>query len=390
MFYALSGVRVLEVGEHISAPFCTKFLAGLGAEVIKVERPGQGDSARREGPFPNDEPHPEKSGLFLYLNTGKKSITLNLEAREGKKIFLDLLRKADIIVENLGAGVFDGLGLSYPHLERINPQLVMTSISPWGQTGPYRDYQAEDITIQAMSGAMYQQGNPEREPVKSGGSISHYRVGASAFAATLMALHHAENTGEGQFVEVSSMEVSVHDDFFSVELYMARKVITTRQKAVLMLPCKDGWVYFRVFPHEWPRFEKLLGFDIEQDERFVTMEQRRLHAQELEALVLPHVRERSKEETYHWAQAAKVTAGYVANVQDVVESQQYRSRRYFVSIDHPIAGNLAYPGTPVEMGDIPWRHSRAPLLGEHNAQIFGGLLRYTREDLVRLRQTRVI
>lgn len=389
MLYPLSDVHVLEVGKNVTAPYCTKLLAGLGAEVIKIEPPN-GDPSRTAGPFPKDEPHSEKSGLFLYLNTGKKSVTLNLDTKEGRGIFLELASRVDILVENLGAGVFDRLGLNYATLEKTNPHLVVTSVSPFGQTGPYRNWQAEDITIEAMSGTMITQGNPEREPLKLAGRTFEYRTGASAFTASLFGFYHAEETGEGDYIDVSEMEVGVGDDFTAVEVFQARGENLTRQKAVLLLPCKDGWVYFRVFPHEWSRFTKLLGFDIENDDRFLTMEKRRQNAEELNNIIFPLIVERSKEEIYNWAQAANITVGYVADICDVVQSAQYKSRGFFVEINHPATGKLCYPGNPVTIGDTPWSHVRAPLLGEHNVEIISKLLGYTPDELVHLRQIGVI
>ena len=219
----LSDVTVIELGENISASACTKWMAALGASVIKIEAPNRGDPARRMGPFPNDDPHPEKSGLFLYLNTGKKDITLNLRTKEGQNIFRKLILKADILIEDLGPGKMEDLGLGYNELEKTIPHLVYTSISPFGEKGPYSHYKAEDIVIEAAGGMMLQHGSPEREPLKIGGNIIYYRAGASAFMGSLAALFHAEATGEGQRVEVSIQECLLHDDFITVEAYLASR-----------------------------------------------------------------------------------------------------------------------------------------------------------------------
>jgi len=387
----LSDVTVLELSENISASACAKMMAALGASVIKIEAPDRGDPARRMGPFPNDEPHPEKSGLFLYLNMGKKGLTLNLDTKEGKDIFRKLVAKSDILVEDLGPGRMEGLGLSFDKLEEAVPHLVFTSISPFGETGSFSRYKAEDIIIEAASGLMLQHGSPEREPIKLGGNIIYYRAGASAFMGSLAALFHAETTGEGQRVEVSIQESLLHDDFITVEAYLCRHEDVRRRLAPMLLPCRDGWFYIRAFTHEWPRLTQALGMpELEKDERFIDMKRRSEHAEELNTIVLSRFGDLGKKEVYDTLQKNRITAGYLANVEDLFDSEQYRSRGYFVTVDHPVAGPLTYPGAFATMGDIDWKHGRAPLFGEHNGEILCQGLGYSREDLVRLGQLGVI
>ena len=194
---SLSDVKVLDLTWYIAGPYCTKLLADYGADVIKVERPGSGDPARSLGPFLGDDPHPEKSGLFLHLNTNKRSITLNLKSEMGKKIFKELVKEADILLESFSPRVMPSLGLSYEELEKINPRLVMTSISNFGQTGPYRDFRLSELVLSAMGTAMYIQGVPEREPVKIGGTVIQFQVGNIAAVATIFALYGSEVRGIG-------------------------------------------------------------------------------------------------------------------------------------------------------------------------------------------------
>jgi len=387
----LSDVTVIELGENISASACTKWMAALGASVIKIEAPGRGDPARRMGPFPNDDPHPEKSGMFLYLNTGKKGITLNLHTKEGQNIFRKIILKAYILIEDLGPGKMEDLGLGYDELEKTLPHLVYTSISPLGEKGPYSHFKTEDIVIEAASGMMLQHGSPEREPLKIGGNIIYYRAGASAFMGSLAALFHAEATGEGQKVEVSIQECLLHDDFITVEAYLARGEDVRRRLAPMLLPCNDGWFYIRAFPHEWPRLTQALGMpELEKDDRFIDMHRRSEHAEELNTIILSQLGGQGKEEIYDKLQKNHITAGYLANVEDLFRSEQYQSHNYFITIDHPVAGPLTYPGAFATMEDIDWKHGRAPLLGEHNLEILGHGLGYSQQDLVRLRQLGVI
>jgi len=170
MEQALSDVRVLDLTHYVAGPYCTKLLADYGAEVVKIEKPGEGDGARRMGPFLGDGPHPEKSGLFLHLNTSKKGITLNLKTRTGIEIFKKLVKDVDILVENFEPRVMTSLGMDYETLADINPRLVMTSISNFGQTGPYRDYKATELVISAMGPHMFFEGEHNRE-------VYHERLG---------------------------------------------------------------------------------------------------------------------------------------------------------------------------------------------------------------------
>ena len=177
---ALADVRVLDFTHYVAGPYCVKLLADHGADVIKVERPMVGDGSRRMGPFPKDEPHLEKSGLFLHLNTNKRSLALDLKAREARDIVLRLVRDVDIVVESFRPGTMARLGLDYAALKSVNPDLVLTSISNFGQTGPYRDYMLSDIMAYGMGGEMYSTGLEGREPLKLGENVVLYQAGAVA------------------------------------------------------------------------------------------------------------------------------------------------------------------------------------------------------------------
>lgn len=386
----LNGVSVLELGQHISASFCTKIMAALGAEVIKIEKV-TGDPARREGPFPNDEPHPEKSGLFLYLNMGKKGVTLNINTKTGQKIFKELVARSNILVEDLGKNILKNIGLGYNELSKTNPRLVYTSVSPFGETGPHSDYKAEEIVLEATSGLMFTSGSPEREPLKMGGNIGYYRAGVSAFTASLMAFYQTQVFGEGQHVEVSIQECLLHDEAIGIDTYKTRGEVVSRQIAAMHLPATDGWYYIRAWPHEWPRFVEALGVpELKKDERFITIEERRKHAEELNPIIMSRLDGLTKEEIYHKMQKNRVTAAYLADIKDVTRSKQYISRGYFVPIEHPEAGYLRYPGAFATMDKSDWKHGRAPLLGEHNNEVYCRSLGYSSEDLVRLRELGVI
>ncbi|MFC1939724.1 CaiB/BaiF CoA transferase family protein [Chloroflexota bacterium] len=387
----LSGVTVVDLTHYIAGPFCTKLLAGMGAEVIKIERPATGDPARTMGPFPKDSPDSEQSGTFLYLNTAKKSVTLNLKTATGVKIFKKLVKQADVVVENFEPRVMPGIGLGYDTLASIKPGLVMTSISNFGQTGPYRDYRAEEVIILAMAGFTYLGGDPEREPLNKGFAASQYMGGLSGFTGTMAALHYAEQTGIGQQVNISLMECIASSHFQAVMQYTYTGEVLNRNRAMLGFPCKDGVVHLAVQPHHWPRLIEMLGMpELLEDPRFKTTEDRQNHAEELETLFLPWMMEHSMVEIYELGQAVGMPIGYAATTENLFNSTQYRARGFFVDIDHPRTGTLTYPGTAVHMGDLPWQHGRAPLLGEHNEEILSDRLGYTREDLIRLKARRII
>jgi CoA:oxalate CoA-transferase len=197
---ALADITVLDLTHHIAGPYCTKLLATYGAEVIKIERPGTGDPARQAGPFPGDIPHLEKSGLFLHLNTNKQSVTINLQHARGQTLVRELVKQVDVVVENFAPRVLPALGLSYADLEPLNPRLVMTSISNFGQTGPYRDWRAQDIVIYAMGGAMNITGLPDREPLRLALNLMAYQGGNVAATATMTGVLGAGRLGTGQYI----------------------------------------------------------------------------------------------------------------------------------------------------------------------------------------------
>ena len=202
---ALEGMKVLDLTHHLSGPYCTKLLADFGADVLKVEKPA-GDHTRRAGPFLEDDIDPEKSLVFAYLNTNKQSITLNLKSDKGISMLTSLIEESDVLVENFAPRVMPSLGLDFETLQQINPRLILTSISNFGQTGPYRDYKAADIIEYAMGGLMYISGAYDREPLKHAFNQAQFKAGTDGASATLMAMYHQRLTGEGQHVDVSIQE----------------------------------------------------------------------------------------------------------------------------------------------------------------------------------------
>jgi len=400
---ALSDVKVLDLTWHMAGPYCTKLLADCGADVIKVERPGTGDPARSMGPFFKDDPHPEKSGLFLHLNTNKRSITLNLKSAAGKKIFKELVKDVDILVESFSPRVMSSLGLGYEELEKINPKLVMTSISSFGQTGPYRDYKATEIVGQAMGSVMYTTGRAEREPLKIGGAQAQYTTGVSAFATTLCAIYGQKQMGMGQHVDVSIME-SMISASENVDLYYCcwgatrgRGFYRYRLGFLMSLyKAKDSYFLLGASGIAGTGMQKLpLLVDRPElmDHPFFTPDDPRARIaasdEEFDALITPYFKEHTKMEIVEKAQELRMATGPAQTTQDLLNCPQLRSRGYFREIEHPVVGKLPYPGMPFIMSETSPRWGRAPLLGEHNEEVYGRL-GYTRDDLVKLRERGVI
>jgi len=384
----LKDLRVLELSEGVEGPFCAKLLAGLGAEVVKVEPPGCGDVSRRVGPFPQAEPHPEQSAAFLYLNTAKKSITLNIACLTGASILRRLAQECDVLVESFPPGYLDQWGLGYVTLAPLNPRLLYTSLTPFGQTGPYRDYKGSELVAQAIGALMYTIGLPEREPLKIGGNVALYTTGISAFSATMLALYVREMQGHGQQIDVSAMEtITVAQIHSSIHHQMGRR--PTRRESPLVR-AKDGWVSpgleRGVRKDTWAGVCAQIGRpDLVNDPAFSTPEARREHQQHLLALISEWAATCPKEEIYHTLQQLQSVAGYVATMEDLFKSEHLASRGFFQPIDHSYAGRALYPGAPFRIEGDVWQHARAPLLGEHNGEIYGGRLGYSGEELARLR-----
>jgi len=400
---ALAGVKVIDLTWHIAGPYCTKILADYGADVIKIEMPGDGDPTRKKGPFLHNEPHPEKSGLFLYLNTNKQGITLNLKSNTGKKIIRDLLRDADILVENFSPGAVGRLGLSYEELEKINPKLVMTSISNFGQTGPYRDMKASDTITFAMGGAMSSTGVPEREPVAAARNLKMHECGVMAATATLGAWYGARKDGIGELVDVSLMEALLgssdrRDCYLVTYAYTGFSTVRTdparfrgRFQPNGPYPCKDGWVHTIVQPMDWPAFCRAIGkTEFLTDPRFENAFDLSL-VPEVDGSLIEWLMERTKQEASEAFQAAGVILTPFNTPADVYNDPHFKGRGFWVEIDHPATGKLTYPGAPINMTEGGYQIRRpAPLLGQHNEEVYSGMLGYSREDLVLFREMGVI
>ncbi|MCH8066150.1 MAG: CoA transferase [Chloroflexi bacterium] len=381
---ALSDLRVLDLSQGIAGPYCAKLFADLGAEVIKIEPP-DGDRSRSMGPFPNDEPHAEKSGLFLHLNTGKKSVTLDLGQSSGQALLKKLLENADVLVESDSSADVAKHGLSYSDLKSDFPNLVCVSITPFGLTGPYKGYGGNSLTAMAMSTIMYNTGDPDREPLTTGGAPAEYIAGIHAWIGALAALAYRESESRGQQVDVSLADAAACADEYNAAMYGFQGAIRRRfySRHVFGYPmdimaCKDGHIVVipgaAGFPQRGLTVEGavspmalLMGNpELDQNPLFQSGQERMIRWREVDELIQPWLDEHSKDEIVEMAQALRMPFAHVPTVKDLVESEHLQSRGFFQTIDHPEAGELRYAGHPFRMSETPPRMSRAPLLGEHN------------------------
>ena len=403
---ALSGIKVLDFTQHVAGPYCTKVMADQGADVTKVERPGVGDVARRSGPYPGDTPHAEKSGLFLHLNTSKRSLTLDLASAAGRNIALQLAADADIVVESFRPGTMESFGLDYQSLKTTNPNLVMTSISNFGQTGPYLGYRGADIVFYGMGGEMFGTGLADREPIKLGQNVILYQAGATASVATLGALFLAQDPADGQalgqHVDVSLMETQVGSIDRRMTALIAYQYTGETSKREHyggssypngIYPCEDGYFALAGSRVYFPRSVRMLGSPQElEDPKWHTRGAQTdpYLKEEFEELFLPWILSQSKQHAWAVAQQQRVLSGPLNTMEDLSDEPFFNQRGVFDQIDHPVAGLLKQPGRPFLMSESPWElPSPAPTLGQHNHEILADL-GYSNPDIVRLRQMGVI
>lgn len=399
---ALAGVRVLDLTHHISGPYCTRLLADYGADVIKVERPGTGDASRAMGPFHKDDPHPDKSGLYLHLNTNKRGITLDLKCAAGRRALLQLVSESHILVESFAPRVMPSLGLSYETLDKVNRGLVMTSISNFGQNGPYRDFKTSEIVTYGMAGPMYATGMPEREPIKLGGNVIQYQVGASAATATMTALLEAERAGVGDHVDISLMRAqasSIDRRTTMLVGYQYTGEVNTRRNAgslpgVGVRPVSDGYIAMNADGGRFALLARMIGqADLVHDPRFADIGSRSEagRSEEFDEYFFPWLMDRNMSAAFEEMQANHIPAGPIYRTEDLLSDPHFRQRGYWATVAHPETGPVEQTGAPFRMTGTPWAVLRpAPKLGEHNESIFRGILGLSRPELAKLRSSGVI
>ncbi|MCS5657800.1 MAG: CoA transferase [Dehalococcoidia bacterium] len=393
----LDGIRVLDLGTEVSGPFCSKLLADYGADVIKVELPGVGDSSRRTGPFAGDDPNPEKSIPFLYINTNKRGVTLDTRSSSGRGLLEALLQTADVLVENVPPAQADELGLDYAGLTRKNRRLVVTSITAFGQSGPYRDYSATDLVNYAFSGLMYHTGDSDREPLHNSLNQSLYVAGANAAVATSAALFHRMATGRGQHVDVAAVECLAAHLVQPIPYYTYMGAIKGRRPVrgsgfEELMPARDGYVIPSVQGSQpWATIAGLIGLEELQDPRFATGSGRIEYGEEVKQLLIQGLAEWDRKPLFVTSGERRLVFGMAQDAGDLFDCQQLRERDFFVDVDHPVAGRAEYPGMGSKLSGGVYEIRRpAPLLGQHNTEVYRDELGYSAQDLVILRASGVI
>ena len=371
-------------------------MADYGADVIKVEPPA-GDVSRRVGPFAGDHPHPEKRVVFLYIHTNKRGITLDLTSQTGKTLLAQLIKSSDILVQNFDPGEAESLGLTYPAIGGINPRLVATAITPFGQTGPYKDLAATDIITCALSGLMYQSGDSDREPLRNALDQSFYVAGINAAVATLAAIFQRLTTGMGQQVDVSVAECLASHLVQLVPYYTYMGAIKGRRPVrgygfEELMPARGGYVTPSVQGSQpWSTVANLIGLKELQDQRFATGGGRIEHGEELQELLIKGLAQWDRKPLFEASGERRLVFGMAQDADDLYHCPHLQERGFFVEVEHPVAGKAEYPGGGPRLSEAEYQVYRpAPLLGQHNQEIYCGELGNTKEDLVKLREMGVI
>ena len=399
---ALEGLTVIECGDTLAAAYGAKLMADLGAAVIKAEQPGQGDPARQLGPFPGGQPHPDKSGLFLYLNCNKQGVTLDLRESRGRELLHRLVREADVLIHDRPPKKAADLGLDYEQLRLENERLVMASITPFGQTGPYRDYNAYDITTGSAGGWTWINGwpgNPDMPPLKAYGEQTRYQSGVNAAVAVMGALFWRLKSGRGQHIDVSAQEciTSIIEMAYTFWPYMQVPAVRWGQRPIHPIDffqCRDGgWIFVLcIEEQQWQSFVELMG-----SPEWATWEvfgNRIVRASNYDALrpfLEEWVSEWDMDDLYRAAQQKRIPFAPASNIADLLSSEQLKARGFFVEVAHPQAGTLKQAGAPFKMSETPWQiRSPAPALGQHNAAVFGERLGLSADEMKSLSQAGVI
>jgi crotonobetainyl-CoA:carnitine CoA-transferase CaiB-like acyl-CoA transferase len=383
----------------MAAGYCTKLLAGLGAEVIKVEPPGKGDAVRSMRPFKDDIPNVETSAVHLHLSMGKKSITLEPGSETARRLLDSLLSTADVMVETYEGDDLARLGLTYDEVSAAHPDLIVTSITDFGREGPYANYKGGELVDYSAGGYTFLTGLPDRVPIKAGGSQAQYQGGLHAAGATLSALLLRDQTGRGDHLDVSIVEaicfthggmapfLNSNNIYRRVGARLLSNAPTAPYPSTI-LPARDGFVH----AHWSPADPHLMGVLTENPrlgdpELWATP---RAHADEIDTLLTEWLAGLDRAEAVRRAQELRHPFTVVLTPADLIDDPQFVERGFFTELDHPVAGPMKHLGAPFRMSDTAWESRRAPLLGEHNAEIYCERLGLSLEELSLLRERGIV
>lgn len=392
----MEGIRVLDVSRVLAGPFCSMLLGDMGADVVKVERVGRGDDSRSVG-----EKVAGESTYFMMMNRNKRGVTLDFRNPEGLELLKRLAGEADVLVENFRAGTMEAMGLGWDTLHELNPRLVMASISGFGQSGPYVDYAAFDMIIQAMSGMMEMTGDADRPPVTTGTFLVDYATGLYTAFGILGALRARDQTGQGQHLDMALLDtafsflVTAIPDWLLLHQKMGRRGNRDRYCAPTNLfTAKDGRYVFVAAATDglFPRLARVIGReDMLTDPRYSTNTERMKRIEDTEQILGDWVAERTADEVVALVRGAGLPCAKVATIDEVVEDPQIRHREMLVEIDHPTVGTFPMHGLNVHFSETKESIRRAaPLLGQHNQEVFGEWLGMSRDEVARLGELGVI
>lgn len=396
---ALAGVKVLDLTQFEAGTSCTEMLAWLGADVIKLETPGRGDQGRGVG---NDKPGVD-SHYFILLNANKRGITLNLKHERGREMFIEMIKKVDVLAENFSLGTLESFELGYDRLRKINPALIYLTIKGFGTYGPYSKYKSFDMIAQASGGAMSITGFDGSPPLKPGPTIGDTGTGIHAACGVLAACIQRQRTGRGQKVEVAMQEAVLN----FVRVPMMGTYITNQpvQRRGNRLPgaapadiykCAPGgpddYIYILCTTRQmWQNLCVAMGRpEIAEDERFRDQKARNQNGETLAAIISEWTARHTKHEVMKTLGEAGVPCGKVLDTVELLNDPHLRERGMIVTIDHPVRGKFTMPGCPVKLEDSPVTVTPAPLLGQHNAEVYRDLLGMGGDELAQLKQQGVI
>jgi formyl-CoA transferase len=398
MAKALQGIRVLDLTQYEAGPSCTQMLAWLGAQVIKIEPP-----AGEPGRTALSDKRGEDAWFFLLLNSGKKGVTLNLKSPRGRAMFEEMVKTADVVVENMGPGAMERLGLGYEALRRLNPRIIAASVKGFGSTGPYAEYKSFEWIAQAMAGAMSMTGWLDGPPTKAIGGLADTGAGLHTAIGILAAIIQRQATGVGQQIEVAQQEAVVNLLRIHLRDTYANGKPVPRQgnRSVNAAPsnlyrCRPGGPNDYVFLHVatvdmWKSLTTIVGRpELGDDPRYADRRDRVQFIDEIDAMIEAWTEKRTKHEVMEILAGAGIPCGAVLDSAEVLADPHLKARGMIVELEHPRRGRYPMPANPVRLSDSPTEMARAPLLGEHNQEVYGALLGYGPAELDALRRDGVI
>jgi formyl-CoA transferase len=395
---ALDGIRVLDLTQYEAGPSCTQMLAWLGADVIKIESP-----AGEPGRTALSDKRGEDSWFFLLLNSCKKGVTLNLKSKQGCEMFKEMVKQADVLVENMGPGAMDRLGLSWEALRALNPRLIAASVKGFGTGGPYSDYKSFEWIAQAMSGAMSMTGSPDGPPTKAIGGLADTGAGLHTAIGILAAIIQRQTTGVGQQVEVAQQDAVV--SLLRIHLrdtYATGKPVPRQGNRSLnaapsnIYRCRpfgpNDYVFIHIATVEmWKSLTTIVGRpELGDDPRYADRRDRVQFVDELDDMIEAWTEKRTKHEVLETLASVGIPCGAVLDSTEILADPHLRQRGMMVDLEHPRRGKYPMPSNPVRMSDSPTTLTRAPLLGEHNAEVYGEMLGYDSAEIDKLRRDGVI